>query len=89
MGGNCFLAGGVFISALLCALYFLRFWKESADRFYLFFSVAFILFGLERLPVLFEWELSDSGGSVYIIRLLAFILILVAIADKNLSVKEK
>lgn len=82
----------MFISGLLAsgyavaALFFLKFWRRTADRLFAWFSASFALLVLQR--VMLAWT---AGGNVgagwsYLIRLLAFVLILVAIMDKNRSV---
>ncbi len=82
---NFFLSGSVFLASLISALFFLRFWKDSSDRFFLLFSLAFALLGIERLPLLLRAVDSDTHGSIYFFRLCAFVLILWAIFDKNRS----
>lgn len=68
--------------AFVCGLFFLRYWSLSKDRFFLFFTAAFWLLGV-------TWALLTGHRSdeytpyVYMLRLLAFLLILVAILDKN------
>lgn len=80
---NSFLAGAAIVSLLVIVLFFLRFWKRTQDRLFLFFSGAFGCMILERIvraamPVENEW-----APYVYLIRLSAFVLIIVAIVDKN------
>jgi hypothetical protein len=64
----------------VAALFFLRFWKRSGDVLFLFFSAAFALLGVERLVVFFGEQVEFEG---YLIRLSSFILILIAIGQKN------
>lgn len=80
---HAFMSGGVFVSAIAAALFFLRFWKDSGDRFFLFFSFAFALIGIERLPLVFLYDPRDTRGFVYLLRLSAFLIILFAIWVKN------
>lgn len=89
INANCFLSGCVLLAALLSALHFLRFWRDTKDRFFLLFSFAFVLLGLERLPLLFQISFGDTNGSFYLIRLMAFVMILGAIIDKNLARKQE
>ena len=46
-----FLCGAIFIAAAMTGLYFARFWQETNDRFFLFFSIAFGLLAVERVPL--------------------------------------
>lgn len=79
----------LFISGLLAsgyavaALFFLRFWRRTGDRLFAFFSASFTLLVLQR--ILLAWAASGDGEAdwLYLLRLLAFVLILFAIVDKN------
>ena len=77
-----FLAGASVVAAATIALFFLRFWRESGDRFFAFFALAFALFAVSRAVLA---ALGDEGGATlpYVIRAVAFGLILVAIVDRN------
>jgi hypothetical protein len=55
------------------------------DRLFLHFAIAFWLFALNELAVSVPRVTSDTSGYEYLLRVLGFILILIAIADKNLS----
>ena len=44
-----FLAGAASISLLVIALFFLRFWKRTHDRLFLFFAGAFTVLMIERI----------------------------------------
>jgi hypothetical protein len=76
-----FLAGAAMLNALAIALFFLRFWQQTRDRLFAFLGWAFLLMGIERISmVVFTQEVV---AWVYLIRLAAFLLILVGIWDKN------
>lgn len=66
-----------------CSLFFLRFWKKTADKFFLAFAFAFLALGLERLVLAFFSPRDEFRPFVYLIRLSAFLLVIVAIAVKN------
>ncbi|MCY1073536.1 DUF5985 family protein [Archangium lansingense] len=87
---NDFISGTVFALCCVAGLFFLRFWKKTRDRFFAFFAASFWLMGLHRV-VLMAMRLTDSENVVaaYLIRLVAFVLILVAIVDKNRIVPRK
>ena len=77
------LAGAIMLNAWAIAVFFLRFWRKTCDRLFAWFSVAFILLGIERIDmVCFPGE---PYFPVYLIRLAAFLLIICAILDKNRS----
>lgn len=77
------LSGAIIMGYLISGLFFLRFWKGTDDRLFLIFGLGFWLLALQRLLLAL---LADQPGPhlfLYLIRLLAFVLIIVAIVDKN------
>lgn len=78
-----FLLGVTAMGCLVAALFFLRFWRATQDRFFALFSLAFLTFAVNRLVLTTLDEGSEARTAVYIVRLLAFALILLAILDKN------
>lgn len=79
---NHFLSGAIAMGCALAGLFFLRFWRRTHDRLFAMFAVSFWALSLERL-VLEVVSTSEFRPYVYGIRLLAFGLIILAIADKN------
>ena len=80
---NQFLDGGSFVAALVIALFFFRFWRQTHDRLFGIFAVAFTVFGINRAILTSLDENADGRVIVYMVRLLAFVLIIGAIVDKN------
>ncbi|HEY6138784.1 MAG TPA: DUF5985 family protein [Thermoanaerobaculia bacterium] len=74
-----FLSGALTMAYAVAALFFLRFWRDSRDRLFGFFSAAFWLLSVQRAIV----TLCDVGETIYLLRALAFLLIIIAIVDKN------
>jgi hypothetical protein len=80
---NEMLIGAIAAAAFVVGLFFLRFWRATHDRFFLLFAIAFWVEGAHRLFV-YPWAGSDEAAPVYyLVRLLAYGLIIVAIVDKN------
>lgn len=78
-----FLSGAAALASALVALFFLRFYKKTGERLFGMFAAAFSLLALERV-ILVAVQLEDElKGAVYLLRLAAFVLILVAVAEKN------
>lgn len=77
------ISGALAAAYLTAALFFLSFWRETRDRLFGFFAGAFTLLALQRVAL--AWALVNTRGTTldYILRLAAFLLILVAIIDKN------
>jgi hypothetical protein len=80
---NEFLAGAACMNLLVIALFFVRFWRKTHDRLFIYFAAAFLVLMAERIiRATMETE-TDWAPYVYSVRLLAFVLILIAIIDKN------
>ncbi len=77
-----FMLGGLVMGCLVAALLFLRFWRKTRDRLFAIFAVAFLLLGTNWLLLAFT-EQNEVNTWYYAVRLLAFVLILFAIIDKN------
>jgi hypothetical protein len=78
-----FLSGAIMMACLAIGVFFVRFWSRSHDRFFLFFACAFWLFGLSRVTLMLTAQPTERPLTVSLVRLGAFLLILVAIIDKN------
>lgn len=79
-----FLSGALMMAALIVSLFFLRYWKRSGDRLFLWFSIAFAMLSVQRMVLVVSAHVDEQRvATLYIIRLLAFLLILAAIIDKN------
>lgn len=78
-----FISGMVAFGFLICSLLFLRFWRRTRDELFLAFSLSFTLLGLGQTILALGNIPTEERGSVYLIRLLAFLLILLAIYRKN------
>jgi hypothetical protein len=85
---NAFLNGVIVMGHASAGLFFLRFWRKTHDRLFLMFAIAFWLLGVIRIAMV---ALGQPGEDHYLywFRLAAYLLILVAIIDKNLSWRKK
>ena len=77
------LLGALAMGTLVCGLIFLRLWRDSGDRFFLFFALSFLVQAVNRVALSVEPSPNEGIPLHYWIRFLAYVLILVAIADKN------
>ncbi len=78
-----FIAGAITMGALVAGLFFMRFWRKTRDRLFLMFGLAFWMLAANRLALSCVPEEDEVRTFLYVIRLCAFLLILVAIIDKN------
>jgi hypothetical protein len=80
---NELLSGVLFTGYLVVGLFFLRFWASSRDRLFAMFAASFWLLALQRLLIALTRNWLEDQSLLYLIRLLAFTIIVVAIVDKN------
>jgi len=69
---------------LIAALFFLRFWRRTQTTLMLIFSVSFALLSLSYLLVGITDEPREDQSWIYLLRLAAFVLILVGISWTNI-----
>ena len=55
-----FLHGGSFLAAAVIALFFLRFWRDSGDRFFGFFALAFAILAVITDVDLSPWRAATN-----------------------------
>ena len=78
-----FLSGAIAAGFLVAGLFFLRFWRKTRDGLFAAFAVAFWLLGLNQALLAFSSVPAEERTWLYLLRLAAFVLILVAIWRKN------
>jgi hypothetical protein len=84
-----FLSGAVTLAFVVAAMYFLRFWRKTADRLFLSFALAFMLLALNQLAVAVFEGADERSGYSHVLRVLGFVLILYAIIEKNMRSRPK
>ena len=80
-----FLSGLLVAGYAVAALFFLRFWRQARDRLFAYFGCAFALLAVQRAALAASAALPFETYWYYLLRLFAFLLIIVAIIDKNRS----
>jgi Family of unknown function (DUF5985) len=78
-----YLSGAITLGYLVAAGFFARFWRRTHDRLFLAFGVAFLLLALNQAAAWWLGDADERVGYTYLLRILGFVLILVAIVDKN------
>jgi hypothetical protein len=80
-----FTAGLLTAGYLVAGLFFIKFWRRSRDSLFAVFAAAFVMMAANQAaPVLFGIP-DEALGGVYLLRLAAFLLIIVAILRKNMA----
>lgn len=85
---NAFLNGISVMGHCTAGVFFLRFWHKTADRLFLMFAIAFWLLGAIRFAMLLLGQ-PEEDHYLYWFRLAAYLLILIAIVDKNLAWRKR
>jgi len=78
-----FVAGALCAGFAVAALFFLRFWMRTKDALFGIFSVAFLLMSANQAVAGFARVAHGEDSRAYLLRLAAFVLIIVAVLGKN------
>jgi hypothetical protein len=78
-----FFAGFLCAGFLVCAVFFLRFWRKTGDQLFFAFALAFVLLALQQALGVFLGLPEEERGWIYVLRLIAFLAIIAAIVGKN------
>jgi hypothetical protein len=80
---NQFLLGALAMGFFVVAMFFARFFSRTTDRFFAFMATAFAIMSANQIALAVLGEDSEYHSWVYLLRLAAFVLILIGIYDKN------
>jgi hypothetical protein len=86
---NPVLTGAVAMASFVAMLFFLRFWRQTRDSFFLLFAIAFGIDATARF-VLGLIHVSDEAEPLYFVtRLITFSIIILAIVMKNRPKRQR
>ena len=80
---NEILLGAIACASLVAGLIFLRYWRTTQDRFFLLFALSFWIEAGNRVHLALVGAWHEDSPANYLVRLVAYGLILWAIWDKN------
>jgi uncharacterized membrane protein YqgA involved in biofilm formation len=83
-----FVFGMLVMGDLVAAMFFLRFWHRTRDQLFQAFGFAFIILAVHQAVLAYHTPGSEPAW-LYFVRVFAFVLILVAIAGKNLIPRRR
>lgn len=86
---NAVMLGAGAMAALLASLFFLRFWRQSRDSLFLWFSVSFAIDACTRLMLGLGHVGDEQQPFFYLTRLATFCFIIFAIVQKNWPVRTR
>lgn len=78
-----FGSGLIAMGFLVSSLFFLRFWKTTRDWLFAAFAAAFLLLAVNQTLLAFSKVALEERSQLYLLRLLAFAIIIAAVVAKN------
>jgi len=79
-----FVGGALAMGYLVAGAFFARFWRRTREGLFLAFAAAFALMALAQGLQVLSRHARDWDSHVYLLRLAAFVIIILAILAKNL-----
>jgi hypothetical protein len=84
-----FFSGATAVGFLIAAAFFLRYWLRTREPLLLIFSAAFALLSLNNFIIGLADIPGEEQGVIYLMRLSAFVLIIVGIIWTNLRGRSR
>lgn len=78
------LTGATIMGYTVAALFFLKFWRRTGDGLFLAFAASFLLMAATPFLTAIMQVPREEQSPFYLIRLAAFLIIIVAIVSKSL-----
>jgi hypothetical protein len=72
------------MSFIMASLFFFRFWRRTSDQLFVYFGMSFCLLAISQLLASISGLPGDDRSWIYLLRLAAFLLLIVGIIGKNL-----
>lgn len=85
-----FISGLLVMGYAVAGSFFIKYWSTTRDRLFAWFATAFWVLAAQRFAIIWvnpHWVIGqeEKHPGFYIVRLFAFLIIIVAIVDKNYS----
>lgn len=80
-----FLSGAIVMGFATAGLLFLRYWRRTRQRLFLTFAASFFLLSLNYIWLALTQVPVEERSPLFLVRLLAFSLIVVALFQSNRS----
>ena len=80
-----FMSGLIVMGFAIAGLFFLKFWTRTRDPLFAIFAVAFWLLAMNQALIARFGVVREERSWIYLVRLAAFVLIILAVLAKNLS----
>jgi hypothetical protein len=79
--------GALTLACVIAAVFFVRYWSNTRDRFFLWFAAAFTTFAVNWVLIGFGVG-GENTHFVFVVRLAGFLMIIAAIVGKNAAPKD-
>jgi hypothetical protein len=80
-----FFSGVITAGFVVCSVFFLRFWSQTKESLFLAFALTFALLAIAQAWLVFAGLPREEHSNIYLLRLLAFSILIFAILRKNLG----
>ena len=80
-----FIAGAITAGFVVVSLFCFKFWRRTRDGLFLAFALAFVILAFGQVAQVLANTQSEYVSGVYLLRLVAFLLIIGAVLRKNLA----
>lgn len=80
-----FCSGTLAMGFAVCAVFFIRFWTRTKDSLFIAFAFCFLLLALGQALTTILGLPQEERTWIYLLRLAAFTVLIVAILRKNFS----
>jgi hypothetical protein len=79
---HAFLSGALTVTCLLVGLFFVRYYRSSRDRLFVFLAITFVILAVNWATLAFIAQ-EEASAEFYVPRLIAFVVLIAGIVDKN------
>ncbi len=80
-----FLWGACAMGSAIISLFFWSFYRRTADRLLAMFALGFATLAVHWVGLAVVQPVEETRHYFYVVRLIAFLLIIIGIVDKNLA----
>lgn len=83
-----FLYGVATCASTIAGLLFMRFWRDTRDRLFMWFALAFWMLAANWAAISLVNPAEEARHLFYLVRLAGFVMILVGIYEKNWKLRS-
>lgn len=79
-----FISGMTTMGMIIAGLFFFRFWRRTTDTLFVYFGASFWILALSQGLAAISGIPRENQSWIYLLRLAAFLLLIIGIIGKNL-----